>query len=251
MAMRLANADVYPYDFALYAERVGTFIDSLAAQPSVAGQLDVSAARDATAHWASAAAALDSASPSRSPRRAVRRAAHGCARRTGNARHGTAFPQRQRIPGRPGSSTFCMRRSTRTQRWPCPACRRRWTRATGRERARSSRSSPRNSRPWQLLRALRFGEHQLNAGRAVLRLVAGRDQPAPLEQVADRAHRRPVDPRIARAKVVEELLGAPGAALPPGGDEGSSVTASSKTVRQWCGARSGPGGRPSFRVVAS
>ena len=84
MAMRLANADVYPYDFALYAKRVGTFIDSLVAQPSVAGQLDVSAARDATAHWASAAAALDSAlsitlaapsSPARSARlRAVNEA---------------------------------------------------------------------------------------------------------------------------------------------------------------------------------
>jgi len=61
MAMRLANADVYPYDFALYANRVGRFIDSLAARPSVAGQLDVTAARGATAHWASAAAALDSA----------------------------------------------------------------------------------------------------------------------------------------------------------------------------------------------
>ncbi len=97
MALRLANADVYPYDFALYAKRVGAFIDSLAAQPSVAGQLDVSAARDATAHWASAAAALDSAL-SIDARRAEQSGAQRTAARgeRGDARHGTAFPQRQR-----------------------------------------------------------------------------------------------------------------------------------------------------------
>ena len=102
MAMRLANADVYPYDFALYAKRVGTFIDSLAAQPSVAGQLDVSAAREATAHWASAAAALDSAlsitlaAPS-SPARSARLRAANEAMRAMEQR----FLNDSGIPGRP------------------------------------------------------------------------------------------------------------------------------------------------------
>lgn len=102
MAMRLANADVYPYDFALYADRVRGFIDSLAAQPSVAGQLDVSAARDATAHWASAAAALDSAlamtlgAPSSSARSARVRAANEAMRAV--EQH---FLNDSGIPGRP------------------------------------------------------------------------------------------------------------------------------------------------------
>jgi N-acetylated-alpha-linked acidic dipeptidase len=102
MAMRLANADVYPYDFALYAKRVGTFIDSLAAQPSVAGQLDVSAAREATAHWASGAAALDSAlsvtlaAPSSVARSAKLRAANEAMRAM--EQH---FLNDSGIPGRP------------------------------------------------------------------------------------------------------------------------------------------------------
>ena len=102
MAMRLANADVYPYDFALYAARVRGFIDSLAAQKSVAGQLDVSAARNATVHWASAAAALDSAlamtlaTPS-SPARSARVRAANEAMRTVEQH----FLNDSGIPGRP------------------------------------------------------------------------------------------------------------------------------------------------------
>lgn len=61
MAMRLANAEHYPYDFALYANRVGGFIDALAAQPATAGTLDFTAIRAATARWATAATALESA----------------------------------------------------------------------------------------------------------------------------------------------------------------------------------------------
>ncbi len=61
MAMRLANADHYPQDFGLYANRVGGFIDALAAQPATAGKLDVSAIRAATARWATAAGELERA----------------------------------------------------------------------------------------------------------------------------------------------------------------------------------------------
>lgn len=102
MAMRLANADVYPYDFALYANRVGSFIDSLSAEPSVAGQLDLSAARAAGAHWAGAAAGLDSAlamtlaAPSSPARSARLRAANEAMRAV--EQH---FLNDGGIPGRP------------------------------------------------------------------------------------------------------------------------------------------------------
>ena len=43
MALRLANAEHYPHDFGIYAERVGGFIDALAAQPAVNARLDLSA----------------------------------------------------------------------------------------------------------------------------------------------------------------------------------------------------------------
>ncbi|MDH5235290.1 MAG: M28 family peptidase, partial [Gemmatimonadota bacterium] len=61
MAMRLANADHYPHDFGLYADRVGGFIDALAADSAVRGNLDVAAVRAATARWTAAAAALERA----------------------------------------------------------------------------------------------------------------------------------------------------------------------------------------------
>jgi N-acetylated-alpha-linked acidic dipeptidase len=82
MAMRLANADVYPYDFALYADRVRGFIDSLAAQPSVAGQRGRGARQRA--------------------RHDTRRSEQSSAQRTsacgerGDARRRTALSQRQR-----------------------------------------------------------------------------------------------------------------------------------------------------------
>lgn len=61
MAMRLANADHYPQDFALYASRVGGFIDALAAQPATAGMLDFKEVRAATMNWTTAATSLEGA----------------------------------------------------------------------------------------------------------------------------------------------------------------------------------------------
>ena len=61
MALRLANADVYPFDFALYALRVRGFVDSLARQPGVAARVDFSAARAAQKRWLAAGTALDAA----------------------------------------------------------------------------------------------------------------------------------------------------------------------------------------------
>ena len=59
MALRLANADIYPLDFQLYAMRVGRFLDSLGAQPAVAEHLDLAEARAAQRSWADAAARLE------------------------------------------------------------------------------------------------------------------------------------------------------------------------------------------------
>jgi len=59
MALRIANSDILPYDFSLYAERVGGFLDALAAEPGVSGQLDLSQARSAQQAWAAAARRLD------------------------------------------------------------------------------------------------------------------------------------------------------------------------------------------------
>ncbi len=77
MALRLANAEHYPHDFGLYAQRVGGFIDALAAQPGVGAQLDLSAARNAQERWRAAAAALEGALTDRlaSPDGATRRSA--------------------------------------------------------------------------------------------------------------------------------------------------------------------------------
>lgn len=61
MALRLANAEHYPHDFGLYAQRVGGFIDALAAQPGVGAQLDLTAVRRAQERWRAAAAALEGA----------------------------------------------------------------------------------------------------------------------------------------------------------------------------------------------
>lgn len=59
MALRVANAEAYPHDFAIYADRVGGFIDALVAQPSTAGRLDVAPLREAQREWAAAADALE------------------------------------------------------------------------------------------------------------------------------------------------------------------------------------------------
>ena len=61
MALRLANAEHYPHDFVLYAERVGGFIDALASQPAVTGQLDFARVRAAKDRWRDAARALETA----------------------------------------------------------------------------------------------------------------------------------------------------------------------------------------------
>ena len=59
MALRLANADVLPYDIPLVAARVGAFIDQLSALPGVRDHLDMAPARAAHAAWRAAADTLD------------------------------------------------------------------------------------------------------------------------------------------------------------------------------------------------
>jgi len=51
MALRLANAEHYPHDFVLYADRVGGFIDAIAAQSGKGDKLDLTAARAAQLKW--------------------------------------------------------------------------------------------------------------------------------------------------------------------------------------------------------
>lgn len=58
MALRLANADILPFDYAGYAARVGTFLDTLAAQPGVTERLDLGPVRAAHRHWTEHAAKL-------------------------------------------------------------------------------------------------------------------------------------------------------------------------------------------------
>jgi N-acetylated-alpha-linked acidic dipeptidase len=58
MALRLANAEVVPYDLRAYAAAVGGFLDALAELPG-AGELDLSAARARLAEWELAAAELE------------------------------------------------------------------------------------------------------------------------------------------------------------------------------------------------
>jgi N-acetylated-alpha-linked acidic dipeptidase len=60
MALRLANAEVVPYDFRPYAAAVAAFLDELAELPG-ASRLDLSAARRRLADWELAAAALQGA----------------------------------------------------------------------------------------------------------------------------------------------------------------------------------------------
>jgi N-acetylated-alpha-linked acidic dipeptidase len=59
MALRLANAEVYPFDFALYANRVFGFLDQLQKTPG-AERLDLQPARSAVTRWRRAGIALDS-----------------------------------------------------------------------------------------------------------------------------------------------------------------------------------------------
>jgi N-acetylated-alpha-linked acidic dipeptidase len=61
MALRLANADVYPFDFAIYASRVGGFMDSLTKQPGVTARVDFAAVRAAQKRWLAAGTTLEAA----------------------------------------------------------------------------------------------------------------------------------------------------------------------------------------------
>src|ERR1019366_10168726 len=51
MAMRLANSDVYPFDFTFYASRLSGWVDALSSQPDVASRLDLRAVRAAPRRW--------------------------------------------------------------------------------------------------------------------------------------------------------------------------------------------------------
>ncbi len=59
LALRLANAEILPYDYRGYARRVGTFLDELNAIPGVAGNLDLGPARAAQRRWLEAAESLE------------------------------------------------------------------------------------------------------------------------------------------------------------------------------------------------
>ena len=102
MALRLANAEHYPHDFTLYADRVGGFIGAIAAQPTAVAELDLTAVRAAQARWRSAAVELEVVLARRlaSPSGAARRAALA---RTNEAMRAVeqAFLATDGIPGRP------------------------------------------------------------------------------------------------------------------------------------------------------
>lgn len=59
MALRLANADLLPFDFGLYARRVGEFIRELAEQPGVGDHLDLTRVEAAQTAWVRAADRLE------------------------------------------------------------------------------------------------------------------------------------------------------------------------------------------------
>lgn len=61
MALRLANSDVYPFDFVLYASRLGGFISALTRQPDVAAYVDLGPVRAARRAWLTASARLEAA----------------------------------------------------------------------------------------------------------------------------------------------------------------------------------------------
>ncbi len=63
MALRLANAEHHPHDFAIYADRVGGFLDGLEEQPGVGTRLggEATRARAAVDAWRAAADSLEAA----------------------------------------------------------------------------------------------------------------------------------------------------------------------------------------------
>lgn len=79
MALRLANAEVLPFDWRTYAARVGDFLSALEKTPGVHDRLDLAPARAAVQAWAEAALALErraeAALADRSPEGAAERRA--------------------------------------------------------------------------------------------------------------------------------------------------------------------------------
>lgn len=61
MALRLANADVYPFDFQLYASRVGGFVEALAKEPGVERHVALGPVRAAQKRWLAAGTKLEAA----------------------------------------------------------------------------------------------------------------------------------------------------------------------------------------------
>ncbi|MGB6995306.1 MAG: transferrin receptor-like dimerization domain-containing protein, partial [Thermoanaerobaculia bacterium] len=59
LALRLANADILPYDFGSYAETVAGFLNAVGEQPEVTANLDLSLARKAVTEWGKQAERLD------------------------------------------------------------------------------------------------------------------------------------------------------------------------------------------------
>ncbi|HSR16040.1 MAG TPA: M28 family peptidase, partial [Gemmatimonadales bacterium] len=59
MALRLANAEVLPFDFVRYAHRVERFLDELGQAPGASSRLDLRPARAALRRWADASAGLE------------------------------------------------------------------------------------------------------------------------------------------------------------------------------------------------
>jgi N-acetylated-alpha-linked acidic dipeptidase len=55
LALRLANADVIPYDFRPYASTVGTFVDGLREVAGLEGELDLTALASVVDEWREAA----------------------------------------------------------------------------------------------------------------------------------------------------------------------------------------------------
>jgi N-acetylated-alpha-linked acidic dipeptidase len=61
LALRLANADILPYDFGSYAETVAGFLDAVGQQPGVSANLDLSPASKAVIEWGKQAEVLERA----------------------------------------------------------------------------------------------------------------------------------------------------------------------------------------------
>jgi N-acetylated-alpha-linked acidic dipeptidase len=102
MALRLANADVSPFDFRTYASRVGGFIDALAKGEGKGHRVSLDAARAAQRRWLAASETLETA------QRAALAAAPSAARTRALAAMNEAMRQVEQqflladgIPGRP------------------------------------------------------------------------------------------------------------------------------------------------------